>query len=160
MNTILTVVICILIALAVDLYFLYRFGQKMQVRQAESQKAIETYSQKVSMLIIDKKRMKLKEAPFPPELYEKTPFYLRFTKVYVVKAKVGPRVANLMCDKRVFDEVPVKKTIQGKISGAYLTEITKGAVPTEKEIERRHKAKAKAEKKAAKEAAKEASKKK
>ena len=107
MNTILTVVICILIALAVALYFLYRFGQKMQVRQVESQKAIETYSQKVSMLIIDKKRMKLKEAPFPPELYEKTPFYLKFTKVYVVKAKVGPRVANLMCDKRVFDEIPV-----------------------------------------------------
>ncbi len=150
MQTFWTVLIVVLIIAAVVLFLLYHFGQKMQMRQAESQKAIETYSQNVSLLVIDKKKMKLKEAPFPSEVYAQTPFYLKLAKIYVVKAKIGPKIVNLMCDKPVFEQLPLKATVQGKISGAYLTEITKGGVLTEKEIERRRKAKAKAEKKAAK----------
>lgn len=150
MHTFFTILIVLLIIAAVVLFLLYHFGQKLQIRQAESQKAIETYSQNVSLLIIDKKKMKLKSAPFPAEVYEKTPVYLRHISVYVVKAKIGPKIVNLMCDKAVFEQIPLRATIQGKISGAYLTEITKGGVLTEKEIERRRKAKVKAEKKAAK----------
>ena len=63
MQTFWTVLIVLLIIAAVILFLLYHFGQKLQMRQAESQKAIETYSQNVSLLVIDKKKMKLKEAP-------------------------------------------------------------------------------------------------
>ena len=150
MQTFLTILAVLLIIAAIALFLLYHFGQKLQIRQAESQKAIDTYSQTVSLLAIDKKKMKLKDAPFPAEVYEKTPIYLRHLSVYVVKAKIGPKIVNLMCEKNVFEQIPLKVTIQGKISGAYLTEITKGAVPTEKMIEKRRKEKAKAEKKAAK----------
>lgn len=150
MQTFLTMLAVLLIIAAIALFLLYHFGQKLQIRQAESQKAIDTYSQTVSLLAIDKKKMKLKAAPFPAEVYEKTPVYLRHLSVYVVKAKIGPKIVNLMCEKNVFEQIPLKVTIQGKISGAYLTEITKGAVPTEKMIEKRRKEKAKAEKKAAK----------
>ena len=150
MQTFLTILAVLLIIAAIALFLLYHFGQKLQIRQAESQKAIDTYSQTVSLLAIDNKKMKLKAAPFPAEVYEKTPIYLRHLSVYVVKAKIGPKIVNLMCEKNVFEQIPLKVTIQGKISGAYLTEITKGAVPTEKMIEKRRKEKAKAEKKAAK----------
>ena len=94
MQTFWTVLIVVLIIAAVVLFLLYHFGQKMQMRQAESQKAIETYSQNVSLLVIDKKKMKLKEAPFPSEVYAQTPFYLKLAKIYVVKAKIGPKIAN------------------------------------------------------------------
>lgn len=91
--------------------------------------------------------MKLKSAPFPAELYEKTPLYLRWMKVNVVQVKIGPRVVNLLCERDIFDQIPIRTTIQGKISGVYLQEITKGASPTEKMIKKRRKAKEKAAKK-------------
>ena len=149
-STLWTILIVLLILIAVILFILYRLGQKMQLRQAESQKVIEAYSQVVSLLIIDKKKMRLKKAPFPAEVYEQTPFYLKHMSVYVIKAKLGPKIVNLMCDKAIFEQLPLKATVQGKISGAYITEIIKGGVLTDKEIERRRKAKLKAEKKAAK----------
>ena len=151
MSTFATILISLLILAAIILGILYYYGQKLQVRQAESQKTIDAYKQTASLLIIDKKKMKLKEAPFPPEVYEKTPFYLKHTSVFVVKAKVGPKIVNFMCEKAVFEQIPVKATIKATISGAYITEILKGGVLTDKEIEKRRKAKAKAEKKAAKE---------
>ncbi len=154
MNTFWTVLLIILAVAAVALGLLYYFGQKLQVRQAESQKTMEMYSQTAQLLIIDKKKMKLKEAPFPKEVYEQTPAYLRWMSVYVVKAKIGPRIFNLMCEKPIFDQLPVKSTVQAKISGAYITEIIKGAVVSEKELEKRTKANAKAAKKAEKEAKK------
>ena len=154
MNTILTVLIVVLVIAVAGLALLYYFGQKAQVRQYEAQKTMQAMSQTVSMLVIDKKKMKLKEAPLPPEVYEKTPLYLKRMKVFVVKAKIGPKIYNLICEKPVYNLIPVKATIQAKISGLYITEILKGAVPNEEELKRRHKVKEKAAKKAAREAKK------
>ena len=61
MNTsIWSILVLVLVILAVILFLLYRQGQKLQARQVESQKLLDAYSQVVSMLIIDKKKMKLK----------------------------------------------------------------------------------------------------
>ena len=56
---VLLVILAVLIIAVVALYF---FGKKAQKKQAEQQQQIEAYKQTVSMLIIDKKRMKLKDA--------------------------------------------------------------------------------------------------
>ena len=80
-------------------------------------------AQTMSMLIIDKKRMKLKEAGLPAVVIENTPKYLRRTKVPVVKAKVGPKVMTLMCDAKVFEVLPVKKEAKVVVSGIYITGI-------------------------------------
>ena len=154
MNTFWTVLVVILIILAIVLFVLYRQGQKLQARQMESQKLLDQYSQVVSMLIIDKKKMKLKEAPFPKEAYEQTPIYMRWMSVYVVRAKIGPRVFDLMCEKPIYEQIQPKTTIKAKISGAYITEVIKGAVLDEKALEKRKKEKEKAAKKAEKEAKK------
>lgn len=150
MRILITVLIFVLIAAAVALFFLYKTGMKMQAEQAQSEKLLEAYAQTATMLIIDKKKMKFKEAPFPKEVYEQAPKRARFMKVYVVRAKIGPKIHNLMCDKDVFEDVPVKATIKGKVSGMYLMEILQGAQPSEKAIEKRRKAREKAAKKAAK----------
>ena len=66
------------------------------------------------MLVIDKKRMKLKEAGFPSVVIDNTPKYLRRAKVAVVKAKVGPKVMTLMCDEKVFSTHSCKKRSESR----------------------------------------------
>lgn len=114
------VVIVLLIAALVGLYF---WGKKLQKRQDEQQEQLKAMAQHVSMLIIDKKRMKIKEAGLPAAVLENTPKYLRGSKVPVVKAKVGPKIMTLMCDEKIFDSIPVKKEVKAVVSGIYITEV-------------------------------------
>ena len=84
------------------------------------------------MLVIDKKKMKIKDAGFPKIVWEQTPKYMRWAKVPVVKAKVGPKVMTLMADARVFAALPVKTEAKVVVSGIYITEIKSirgGALP-------------------------------
>lgn len=114
------VVVLVMIAILVALYFA---GKKLQKKQDEQQEQLKSIAQNVSMLIIDKKRMKLKEAGFPAVVLENTPKYLRGSKVAVVKAKVGPKVMTLMCDEKIFDYIPVKKEVKAVVSGIYITDV-------------------------------------
>ena len=75
------------------------------------------------MLIIDKAKLRLKDAGFPSVVVENTPKYLRRSKVPVVKAKIGPKVMILMCDAEIFPMVPVKKEVKATISGIYITAV-------------------------------------
>ena len=77
----------------------------------------------MSMLVIDKKKMKLKEAGLPKMVLDQTPKYLRGSKMPIVKAKIGPRVMTLMCDPKVFEQIPVKAEIKAEVSGIYITGI-------------------------------------
>ena len=116
----------ILVILVVALIVLYFLGKRAQKKQQEQQEKIDAMAQTVSILVIDKGRMKLKEAGFPSIVLESTPKYLRRSKVYVVKAKVGPKIMTFMCDDKVFPLIPVKKEVKATVSGIYITEV-KGA---------------------------------
>ena len=104
------VVLVVLIGICVGLYF---FGKT------------------VSMLVIDKKRLKLKEAGLPAAVVENTPKYLRRTRVPIVKAKIGPKIMTLMCEEKVFEVLPVKKEAKVVLSGIYITGIksVRGGIP-------------------------------
>lgn len=112
------VVLVILVAVLVVLYFL---GKKAQKRQEEQQAQIEQYRQNVTMLVIDKKKVRLKDAGLPDMVMEKTPKLMRLSKVPVVKAKVGPQIMTFICDAAIYDQVPVKKEVKATVSGLYLT---------------------------------------
>ena len=105
LTIVLLVILVVLIIATVVLYFL---GKKMEKRQAEQQEQMEATKQNMSMLVIDKKKMKLRDAGFPAFVMESVPKYMRRSKVYVVKAKVGPKIISFMCDREVFDVIPVK----------------------------------------------------
>ena len=120
LTIILLIILVILIAAVVVLYFL---GKKAQKRQNEQQAQIDAMKQTVSMLIIDKKRMKLKDAGLPQMVLEQTPKLLRNSKLPIVKAKVGPQIMSLICDEKIFDSVPVKKEVKAVVSGIYITEV-------------------------------------
>ncbi len=117
---VLLVILAILIVAIVVLYFL---GKKAQQKQSEQQAQIDAMKQTVSMLIIDKKRMKLRDAGLPQAILDQTPKWARGSKLPVVKAKVGPQVMSLICDEKIFDSVPVKKEVKAVVSGIYITDV-------------------------------------
>ena len=103
---ILLVFLAITIGLMVALYFM---GKKAQAKKEEQDAQMAAVAQSVTMLIIDKKKMKLKESGLPQAVIDQTPWYMRWTKLPVVKAKVGPKVMTLIADEAIFAEIPVKK---------------------------------------------------
>lgn len=123
MSTFLTVLLIILAVLVVALVVLYFFGRKAQKKQALQQEQIEAAKQTVSMLVIDKKKMKITESGLPQMVIEQTPKLMRRTKLPIVKAKVGPRVMTLVCDANIFDSIPIKKEVKATVSGIYITEV-------------------------------------
>lgn len=123
MSPLTIVLIVILVLVIAACIALYIFGKKAEKKQAAQREQMEAAAQVISMLIIDKKKMKLKEAGLPAAVVENTPKYLRRTKIPVVKAKIGPRIMTLMCENKVFEVIPVKKEIKAVVSGLYITEI-------------------------------------
>lgn len=120
----------VIVILFIVLYFV---GRKMQRKQDAAMSEMAANAQMYSALIIDKKRMKLKDAGFPQIVVDQTPKYARGTKVAVVKAKVGPQIRSLMCDEKIFDLVPVKKEVKIKVSGIYIMDVKGVRGPLTKE---------------------------
>lgn len=147
--TVLLIILGVVLGLFVALLIV---GRKMQKKQQASQADIEAASQIISMLVIDKKRMRVKDANLPKVVSEQIPKYMRMAKLPLVKAKVGPKVMTLIADVKVFDSLPLKTEVKVAVSGMYITEIkyVRGKVEpkplTKKELRR----KAKAEKASAK----------
>ena len=120
MKTWVVVLIVVLVVLAAVLVALYFLGNKMQKKQAEQEQQIQTYKQTVTMLVIDKKKMRLKEAGLPQMVVDSTPKLMRRSKLPIVKAKIGPQIMSLVCDEKIFEIVPVKKEVKATVSGIYL----------------------------------------
>ena len=123
MSTFLNVLLVILIIVVAVLAVLYFLGRKLEKRQVEQQALLEAAAQTVSMLVIDKKKMKIQDSNLPKMVLEQTPKYMRWAKVPVVKAKVGPKVMTLLADEKVFQSLPVKTEAKVVVSGIYITQI-------------------------------------
>ncbi len=117
---VLIVIAVVLIGLIVALYFL---GKRAQKKQQEQQAVLEANKQTVSMLIIDKKKMKLRDAGLPQMVLDQTPKLMRGSKMPIVKAKIGPQIMSLICDDKIFDSVPVKKEVKAVVSGIYVLSV-------------------------------------
>lgn len=123
MSTPVKVILGILIFIIIALVVLYFLGRNLQKKQSAQQAQIEAMKQTVSMLIIDKKRMKIKDAGLPQAVIAQTPKMLRNSKLPIVKAKVGPQVMSLISDEKIFDSIPVKKEVKAVVSGIYITDV-------------------------------------
>lgn len=117
------VLLSILAVLVIAFVALMIFGNKMRKKQAAQQEQIDAAKQIMSMLVIDKKKMKLRDAGLPKMVVDQTPKYLRGSKMPVVKAKIGPRVMTLLSDPKVFDQIPIKAEIKAEVSGIYIVGI-------------------------------------
>jgi hypothetical protein len=123
MDTLAIVLIIVAVVVIAGLIALYFVGRKLQKRQEESEAQMQAAAQTVSILVIDKKKMKLKEANLPKIVLDQTPKYMRGSKVPIVKAKIGPKVMSLVCDAKIFDIIPVKKEVKAVLSGIYIMDV-------------------------------------
>jgi type II secretory pathway pseudopilin PulG len=123
LSTAAIVMIVILVILIIALVALTILGKRAQKRQEEQQAQMEAVKQSISMLIIDKKRMRINEAGLPAAVMENTPKLLRRSKLPILKVKVGPQIMNLVCDEKIFDSVPVKKEVKAEVSGIYVISV-------------------------------------
>jgi hypothetical protein len=117
---ILLVALIFVIALMV---WLYKWGKKTIKQQEETRAEMNQSKQYVSMLIIDKKQLRLKNSGLPQTVIDQAPWYQRNNYVSVVKAKVGPQIMVLLCDREIFDMIPVKKEVKAAVSGIYILEV-------------------------------------
>ena len=117
------IVLIVLAVIAVILGLLYYFGKKAQTKQAAQQEQMEAMKQTVSMLIIDKKKLRMKDSGLPQMVIDQTPKLMRGSKLPIVKAKVGPQILSLVSDEKIFDSIPVKKEVKAVVSGIYITEV-------------------------------------
>lgn len=123
MSTLGIVLLVILVILIIAVIVLYFLGKKAQVKQAEQQQQMEAMKQTVSMLIIDKKRMKIKDSGLPQSVIDQTPKLMRSSKLPIVKAKIGPQILSLVCDEKIYDKVPLKKEVKASVSGIYIIDV-------------------------------------
>ena len=123
MNTLSIVLLVILAVMIVGLIVLYFLGKKAQKRQADQEQQLQAMQQTVSMLIIDKKKLPMKDSGLPQSVIAQTPKFFRRSKLPIVKAKVGPQIRSRVCDDKIFDSVPVKKEVKAVVSGIYITEV-------------------------------------
>lgn len=115
---ILLIILAVILAVLVVLYFIGRRMQKKQVAQREQ---IEASKQTVSMLVIDKKKLPVKDSGLPQMVIDQTPKLMRRSKLPIVKAKVGPKIMIFVSEESVFELIPVKKEVKAEISGIYIT---------------------------------------
>ncbi len=131
------IVLIVLAVLGILMFVLYRFGKNLQDKQVSQKEQMLAAAQPTSMLIIDKKMMPLKDAGLPKMVLEQTPKRYQKAKVPIVKAKIGPKIMNLMCDDAIFDDVPTRGEVKAMVSGIYLVSVRsvhgKKVVQTEEE---------------------------
>lgn len=118
-----SILIGIAAVLLIGVVILYFVGSKMQTRQLEQEQLMEQMAQTVSMLVIDKKILRMKESGLPPAVLEQTPKYMRRAKVPVVKGKVGNRIMVMLADNAAYEILPVKSEAKVVISGIYIREV-------------------------------------
>ena len=118
------IIIIIIIALAAALFFAYRANRKAMGQMIQAQDFIDANRQTVQIFVIDKKNEKPSASNMPKAVYDQLPKKAKAKKAYLIRAKVGPQIVTLMCDKPVYNVMPVKKNVKVDLAGMYIVGIT------------------------------------
>ena len=148
--------ILIVVIVAVIAGILIYLNKKAYKKMDEQNDMIEQHKVLYTAYIIDKSRDKMSNVKSLPKMVtENVPKWSRFMKMCFVKVKIGPQILTLITDKRVYNALPVKKSVKIEVAGLYIVNMIGMKSPEQiKAAEKAKKEKAKEEKKAAKKAAK------
>ncbi|MBQ7084705.1 MAG: hypothetical protein IKA89_03160 [Anaerotignum sp.] len=117
------ILIIIIVLLAVGIFFAYRANRKAMGQMIQAQDFIDANRQTVQIFVIDKKNEKPSASNMPKAVFEQLPKKAKAKKAFLVRAKVGPQIVTLMCDKPVFNVMPVKKNVKVELAGMYIVGI-------------------------------------
>lgn len=128
--SVLSIVLIVLAVIAVILVILYFAGSKLQAKQANTDKAMQQMSMVVSLLVLDKQKLRVKDSGLMKQVQDAIPAYLRWRKFPIVKARIikanvagGAQVMSFICDPKVFKILPVKTEVKVTIAGIYITKL-------------------------------------
>lgn len=143
------IVAVIVVAVIVGLYFLNRWAYKKLDAQNE---AVNQHKMTQQAYIIDKKRCRITQINnMPKAVYTSLPKVAKYMKMNFVQCKIGPQIVTLIADKRVYNAIPLKKTVKIEIAGLYIVNmIGMKSIEEEKAAKKAKKEKEKEAKKAGK----------
>ena len=113
---ILLLVVVIVAIVVFVLYMLNRWAYKKMDSQSSMIEKTKTTQQ---VYVIDK----ITNVNMPKMVIDQIPKWSKFMKMNFVQVKVGPQILTLIADKRVFDAMPLKKTVKVEIAGLYIVNI-------------------------------------
>jgi len=111
------------VIVAIVIGVMIHVGKKNYAKNLEAQSFINQHKMVTPILVIDKKFERPNADNLPKNIYDKLPKSSKLRKMAIVKAKVGPQITTLMCDKNVYDALALKKTIKVELAGVYISSI-------------------------------------
>jgi len=99
-------------------FFLSRWSYR---KMDEHNALIERHRQPAAIFVIDKSRGRIKPGLFPKAVMDQMPITTKMLKMNFVKAKVGPQIMTLMCERNVYDALPLKKNVKVELAGIYIS---------------------------------------
>ena len=143
---IMLIIILVVVLVTAALYLLNRWAAK---RMHAHQNMVEKTKQSASIYVIDMRRDKAANVTLPKVVMENMPRASKLMKMHFVKAKIGPQIVTLICEKSVFNALDVKKTFQVELAGIYIVSVKGMKTKYEmKQLAKARKQKAKQAKKA------------
>lgn len=110
------IIVCAIIAAAIGIT--YYIGRRNQKKNYEAHELVDQYRMVTPILVIDKKYEKPSLNNMPQKYYNNIPKKSRMQKMCILKAKVGPQITTLFCDKNVYDVLVPGKTFKVELSGS------------------------------------------
>lgn len=117
------ILLIVLVVVLVVLAVLYFVGRRLQTKADGQQEMINQSKVTTTILVIDKKKMRIQDSNLPKVVQDQVPFYLKWRKMPMVKAKIGPKIQTLMCEDKLFKDLPVKKNVKVDLAGMYIIAI-------------------------------------
>ena len=128
--SVLHIILIIVAVIAVILVILYFAGSKLMEKQASTEKAMKQMSMVMTLLVIDKQKLHVKDSGLMKQVQDAIPAYMKWTKLPIVKARIikaniagGAQVMSFICDPKVYKIMPVKTEVKVTIAGIYITKL-------------------------------------
>ena len=117
------IILAVVIAIIVGIYFFIK--KKFTKKLDDQQSLVDQHKVTTTILVLEKRKDKVANTDLPKTVVDQIPRFYKLRKVPIVKAKIGPQVMDLMCDDKVYDELPEKKSVKVDIAGIYIAGIVK-----------------------------------
>ncbi len=120
-NDIILLVLIIVGVLGVGFYFLNKWASR---KMSEQEEMIKQTRQSATIYVIDKKKDKIDNVNMPKMVVDQMPKRMKFMKMYFIKAKIGPQIMTLMCQKDIYNALTLKKSYKVDLAGIYIVSVT------------------------------------
>jgi len=105
-------------------YFFLR--KNMNKKMDDQQSMVNQHKVTTSILVLEKRKDRVQNANMPKSVKDQIPKIYKVRKVPIVRAKIGPQVMDLLCDEKIFDKLPEKKSVSVELAGIFIAGIKQG----------------------------------